>query len=100
MTEEEMKKTWCPHARVVIIVEFDGKFIPVAGNRVIKSEIVDLHSGEDRANPSSARCLGSTCSQWRWESEIETDHDNRGYVSGRYKTYSSIDGYCGLAGKP
>lgn len=76
MTEDEMKKTWCPHARVADLIIL-GTGNPGAINKWMEGGKI-VH----------AKCLGSACSQWRWESapDIAPEHIK--------------NGYCGLAGRP
>lgn len=89
MTEEEAAEKWCPMVRCSTIVSGDGS----AWNRLQTPDM-------DVVIPPQALCIGSACMFWRWASEMETDHDDRGYVSERYRTFSTTDGFCGLAGKP
>ena len=65
MTEEEMRKTWCPFVRTIPArrakdgsVEFDGT--APAFNRYSTDEQGVV------AFPDSCRCIASACSQWRW----------------------------------
>lgn len=70
-TEAEMKKKWCPHARVRDIMpsDFNQDFEPVSVNRM---------------NPKPlTNCLGSACAMFR-----------------RRMLASELYYYCGLAGDP
>lgn len=102
MTEDEMKLTWCPHARAIIKREDQM----LTGNMILHSpEKVDL-----------VFCIGSACSQWRWsgtpkvdwsESEVEGWHRCKDNKTGKLfwlEPESSWkkrrEGYCGIAGRP
>lgn len=70
MTEEEAKTKWCPFARVVTLMRRSDdrtEFLGVAaGNRLGLSAEIEIKGSTDRANPESARCIGSACMAWRW----------------------------------
>jgi hypothetical protein len=78
MTEQEMKQTWCPHARVPGY-DYEGNYNGTSINR------------PENTAPWP-KCIGRGCSQWRWTiSPMQAE-------SRPSKTEPS--GYCGLAGKP
>lgn len=90
LTEEQAKRTWCPHARVV-----QADVLTVAFNRaVITSE--DKKSVKEVINaPLGAKCCATECAAWRWENDNELREIDltTGQVPDRR-------GYCGLAGRP
>lgn len=109
MTEDEMKQTWCPEARVICAtvtataVKFPGGQGPL--NRY------QVPVGHQEMMPGGALCLGRQCSAWRWD-----DVPNPAYAEYR-RTHgaglivfhdeappstikSATDGHCGRAGRP
>ena len=76
MTEDEAKTKWCPFVRINSISGDQFSF-----NRMdmtnAKNDSLEYRVGADL---EIARCIGSLCMAWRWQ--------------------NSLDGYCGLAGKP
>jgi hypothetical protein len=102
-TEEEAKELWCPHIRHAI------------NNNNPSSNAVN--DGAVRVRSKWNACIGSKCSQWRWnyrivfpENEAEEEKKQNwfwGLFEPTYPTYAlppklekSDKGYCGLAGKP
>jgi hypothetical protein len=86
-TEEEMKKTWCPDARVLHVRD-DTKVatgLP-SYNRVSNK---DTRAGRQDNAAAGSTCLGSGCSQWVWEVTAGDEKPTRGfcgrmfYVPGR-----------------
>lgn len=81
MTEDELKKKWCPFARVMNI-NGDG-----GGNRWD-------NSAAPAASPNGSLCIGSECAAHRvshgWSKDKGTGQN--GPVE--------LDHYCGLAGRP
>lgn len=101
MTEDEMKQTWCPDARL----NRPGSS-PMAYNRILEP-----HDPPGFV-PNGTRCLGRQCSSWRWD-----DVPNPAYAEFRKKhsslslmvdwstsppatLKSTTDGHCGRAGRP
>ena len=98
MTEEEMKQTWCPDARVA---EDDSP----PYNRLWR---------KPDAVPVGAQCLGSKCSAWRWQAnepkcEVHAGDPARPFITttelAQRRLYTVIrvlprEGYCGRAGRP
>lgn len=93
MTEEEMKKTWCPDARCA----------PGGYNR-------DADGGR-----ATGHCLGSQCSAWRWTTsepcvEVHAGDPKHTFIVdtlqvARSRNYAVVrilprHGYCGRAGRP
>lgn len=61
--ESEWLKLWCPKARPVTVVQISGVSVSVAsGNRDPDGEIKDC-----------AKCVGSACAAWAWETERPED---------------------------
>lgn len=79
-TEEEAKKKWCPMARTCYTDAREGSSV---SNRTI--------GPDGNGSTYGARCLGSDCMMWRWETEICPE---------KQEIVNSNKGYCGLAGKP
>jgi len=71
LTETEASMCWCPMAREATPVGKGPKDAAI-GNRYVDRD------GSDYANPAGARCIGSMCTCWRWDSKRR--------------------GHCGLAG--
>lgn len=105
MMEEEAKTKWCPYAR---FQPTNMKGIG-AGNRCGDEIKTD-------ENPSSCRCIGSSCMAWKWEAfypkgaalkEVVSNDcpesvDNCVWVLSEDKTTWGLfpkRGYCGLVGK-
>lgn len=82
MTEDEAETKWCPFVRTVVVG--------------IDSEIIgpfnrdDTTPGRTQDIIERALCIGSTCMAWRWDVG-----DDEKVIPER-----SLDGHCGLAGKP
>jgi len=109
MTEDEAKTKWCPYARVAYTLSGED------GNA-----LAGVNRGRSHYVNSEALCLGSACSQWRWEhpphltTTSEVDDPGPGpewspagtitdRVSSRMrwkKPFPNRSGYCGPAGKP
>lgn len=75
MTEDEMKQTWCPDARV----DSTGSNRPNAGPNV------DVSAGWPP-------CIGRGCSQWRWRDMSDPNLAR--------PDLAQHHGYCGRAGRP
>lgn len=73
MTESEARERWCPFARMCATGE-------PTWNRV--SMLNELHDNDPK-------CIASKCMAWRW-----------GDSKAGYGEPGSLQGYCGLAGKP
>lgn len=89
MTEEEARKKWCPHARVVdpfILNDYEladpDEPPPLRVTPGYNRYHCDGDTADETVTDGSVRCVGSLCMAWRWWME-EKEH-----------------GYCGLAGKP
>ena len=88
ITEEEARKKWCPFAR-----------LSTGANR-------SLHNMHKLAD--GTRCVASECMAWRRGSgEFERldangnpDPDCTGPSPWTYPDKKSVEGFCGLAGKP
>lgn len=104
MTEEEMKKTWCPHARIACVIGGEG----------IQPDITSFNTTA-KGIPKAAMCLGSSCSQWRWDASADRsvvqNGDGTTYAAHpdmiqKYGAEKKVirheprHGYCGLAGRP
>jgi hypothetical protein len=59
MREIERKTQWCPHRRHPFLIAQPGADIAVAANAAGPVALPDL----------LGFCVGSICSQWRWDSE-------------------------------
>jgi hypothetical protein len=104
MTEAEMVKTWCPHARVAIALS------PVGRDNVISGFVVMNRYEETGDVPRASMCLGSVCSQWRWAREKNPEYKPLSYMTPIKAVHpadeeqpwrpSKTRGYCGLAGRP
>jgi len=96
-TEEEARQTWCPFVR------FSRTLVP-------RDEPAANRWG-DHINPELARCLGSECGVWRWDTEMNrtlTEQWATAKVSLEYRDAEAYKadypepkklGFCGLAGK-
>lgn len=61
--ESEWLKLWCPKARPVTVVQISGISVSVAsGNRGPEGEVTEC-----------AKCIGSDCAAWAWETERPED---------------------------
>jgi hypothetical protein len=85
MTENEAKEKWCPFARQLDwasespSVDIPAQMMFSAANRYLAP------------NNDFPRCIGSDCMAWRW---------SPGVSGGTSEAFSSVEGHCGLAGKP
>lgn len=90
MTEDEAETKWCPFARVItsVLDLENGRNIGYAGshNRLPTENGIKL--------PTHASCCGSACMAWRWHSKKAESGVEY------YGLDESLDGYCGLVGKP
>ena len=107
MTEDEAKTKWCPHKRVAII-KHDWSEITTGHNQI------EL-DGEPGLTKDAVhyRCIASACMAWRWNegihfwgnaaggfcSTVGDENPPEGFVI-RKGSKDSLDGYCGLAGRP
>lgn len=99
-TIEEAKAKWCPHARVMQLVEdSDSAPLPVH-NRVSmlkQSEIFGGNSSMETKLPATSSCAGAVCMAWRWydgpKGQLTGD-------AGTAPTYLPRRGFCGLSGLP
>jgi hypothetical protein len=85
-TEEEAKKTWCPHRRVAMNAGMAANW-----------------SGSMRAGPeqraygniyNDTRCIASECSAWRWRTALQVTDIETVIAEDRSA------GFCGLATTP
>ena len=102
-TEEEAKKLWCPHIRLV-------------QGRRLRNEDIELRAPScNQVNVYAERaglikttcCIASACSQWRWLERYWIDPEEDLDPPVRYSTKHKdgmqrepAKGYCGLAGRP
>ena len=93
MTEDEMKKTWCPDARVDASDDNAPSY-----NRFRPADGI----------PAGAMCLGRQCSAWRWD-KVEHAIAPEGQPASTWPDLAVFHpperllirhGYCGRAGRP
>lgn len=101
LTEDEYKTKWCPHTRAIVADSLDAgtyENVQPVHNRV------GLKRSGDMGWPKSTLCIGSACSQWRWDQTWESaiEEGVGGDVVRRLKRKQGEPklGYCGLAGVP
>lgn len=109
MTEEEMKKTWCPHMRIACVAEHGGKV-------GVEPDMTSFNMlGREGLVSKQSMCLGSKCSQWRWDASADrsvvqngdgTTYEAHPDMIQKYGADKRVirhlprHGYCGLAGRP
>lgn len=93
-TEDEAKKKWCPHVRVM---DF--------GTSAAGVRSAGVNRGTERAfgDKPFATCIGSQCMAWRWDRygrRTFSPDSTPGAGGGSYQATDIKVGYCGLAGEP
>ena len=93
VTEEQAKKRWCPHARVIggtmsdTQAQADTPAGQAAHNRI--------DTGPAQLSiPDASACIASACMMWRWYVEPGKRQHGQPVPLGRAL------GWCGLAGTP
>jgi hypothetical protein len=103
MTEDEMKKTWCPFVRATNGKIQDDGTSEHRDGQTTYNRIVD---GSKWAWPVGGCCIGSRCSAWRWGDAEDDPSGQRRDTWPDIAKYGPADqlvkrhGFCGLAGKP
>lgn len=97
LTEEEARKKWCPMARVCATTKDTPESRAHVGyNRVYVSSYGTAELDDPSAlSPEIAKCIGSACMMWRFET---TEELVEGQTSSEWKRVPTNRGYCGLAG--
>lgn len=106
MTEEDLKKTWCPHARMPLAASTS---VRGAAGTPATFIVGNLHG--DGSVPKEALCRGSACSQFRRVTTYQYDigkekPPGEGWVAATNAYWPWVretdtgQVYCGLAGKP
>lgn len=89
MTEEDLKKTWCPYARVPLSIVQN-----IRGMAGGATDVIGINRNADGTVPPAARCIGRACSQFR---ERVTTPQTVGDIVVKPERPVA---YCGAAGKP
>lgn len=87
LTEEEMKKKWCPMSKVLFIGE-KGSIVPsaVGYNRASTPKNRQIPP-QEAVTVNSSNCLGSGCAVWRWYAPRDGQD-------------TPTHGYCGMGSLP